>query len=95
MLSLFGMEAFAAAPSPRNEETNGAKVTKTGPPMIEVNSKRIPERVPPRDRTMMDRIKVTKNTVPATNHDAKPRKGRSATPQTRKIRIHAALARPL
>ena len=80
---------------PRKEETNGAKVTKTGPPMMDEKSKRIPVSVPPRAMTMMDRMKVTKKTGPATSHEAKPRNGRSATPHTMKMRIQAAFASTL
>ena len=68
---------------------------KIGAPISEVSNRRMPDSVPPRDRTMMDMMKVTKNTGPATSHDAKPKNGTSAAPQIRKIRIHAAFASPL
>jgi hypothetical protein len=68
---------------------------KRGAPMMVMKSRSNPCAVPPRDRTMIERMNVVSRTGIAISHAPKPTKGTSEIPHVTNSRIQPALAGPL
>ena len=84
-----------ADPRPASVEIKGAMLMKRGAPMMVMTSSSNPCAVPPRDRTMMERMNVVSRTGRAIIHAPKPTKGTAEIPHVTNSRIQPALAGPL
>ena len=82
----------AAPPMPSAVVMNGAQKMKTGAMTNEKSKSKMPEPVPPRDKTTIARTKEAMSIGPAIIHEAKPMTGMSESPQVRKSRIQPVRA---